>query len=551
MRQKAVTLAVLLTALGLRSADARAVPPGAAEKKAGAMTLDVSLDRGELGPDWQKALGFTGYDDRFEFRWRISGPRPRSVVYTVSDAGGKALRSVTLAAGGKTEGTFAITLSSLPKRSKYVVRVDAAGVSPSDAVTLTKGTAEPLAFAFAEQKLEDIRAKYGVPGLTVAVSCRPGKFAEWVAGKRRHGNSAVVRTGDRWHIGSNTKAMTATMIAKLVEEGVVSWETSIWDLAHGPLDLFPEISSMHSSAKLHPRFKEVTLERLASHRSGIRMTSAEDAMTRSQASYKKDPTKRRWKIVKRLLTRGHSGKVGEWRYGHGNYMLLGVIIERLRGKPYEQVMRDELFKPARMATAAFGMPIDVAKSSTGQPNGHRGGPMVNNVALPPPWNPAGGLYMSAADALRFLRLHIDGKVGTFKLKRATLKRVHKIYTKPDRKPGPWEAGRGKISDPNYGYGWGQGTDGTYGRILAHDGTYFRFYTTARAYLDWEFAVTATANLEGGDDWPGDEAAAAARNWAVKEAKTFCAPQAPFKPKFKKSTPIGRANYDLDPATTVR
>ena len=544
MTLRTATLALFCALLGPGIAGAHALPPGAAQKKSGAMTLDVSLDRGELGPDWQKAVGFTGYAERFEFRWRLSGPRLRSVVYTVSDAGGKALRSGTIATNGNTEGTFAITLSSLPKRSKYIVRVDAAGVTPSNAVTLTKAKAKPLAFEFAEQKLEDIRAKYGVPGLTVGVSCRPGKFTEWVAGKRRHGNSAVVRTGDRWHIGSNTKAMTATMIAKLVEEGVVTWETSIWDLVHGPHDLFPEIASTHGFMKIHPRFKKVTLEHLASHRSGIRMTSGENAMTRSKAAYKKDPTKYRWQVVKRLLTRHQTGKIGEWRYGHGNYMLLGVIIERLRGKPYEQVMKDELFTPAGMTTAAFGMPIDVAKSSTDQPNGHRGGPTVSNVALPPPWNPAGGLYMSAADSLRFMRLHIDGKAGALELKRSTLNRLHQIYTKPDRKPGPWEEARSKIGDPNYGYGWGQGSSEKYGRILAHDGTYFRFYSTARVYLDWQFAVTATANLEGGDDWPGDEAAAAARNWAVKEAKKFCKPKAPFKPKFKKKRPVGPTNYDI-------
>lgn len=61
-----------------------------------------------------------------------------------------------------------------------------------------------------------------------AVIVRGGTTAEATAvGVRRVGAATSVTTEDRWHLGSNTKAFTATMVARLVEQGRLSWETTV------------------------------------------------------------------------------------------------------------------------------------------------------------------------------------------------------------------------------------------------------------------------------------------------------------------------------------
>jgi CubicO group peptidase (beta-lactamase class C family) len=57
-------------------------------------------------------------------------------------------------------------------------------------------------------------------------------------GVRKYGTDTPVTINDQFHLGSDTKAMTATMLATLVEEGKLSWGTRLEqvfpDLAAGP-----------------------------------------------------------------------------------------------------------------------------------------------------------------------------------------------------------------------------------------------------------------------------------------------------------------------------
>ena len=76
-------------------------------------------------------------------------------------------------------------------------------------------------------------------------------------GIRKIGSSQPIQVTDQMHIGSCTKAMTATMIGSLVEEGKLSWKSTF-------RDVFPE-----SADQLHPQFQTVTLSHLLTHRAGL------------------------------------------------------------------------------------------------------------------------------------------------------------------------------------------------------------------------------------------------------------------------------------------
>jgi hypothetical protein len=78
-----------------------------------------------------------------------------------------------------------------------------------------------------EGALERIRGEHGLPALA-GVLVRHGELVETGAvGVRASGLVEPVTTGDRWHLGSIGKSMTATVAAVLVEDGVIEWTTTI------------------------------------------------------------------------------------------------------------------------------------------------------------------------------------------------------------------------------------------------------------------------------------------------------------------------------------
>ena len=106
-------------------------------------------------------------------------------------------------------------------------------------------------------ELEQTRVKHGLPALAAAV-VKDGKIvASGAVGVRAHGSAVKVTIGDRFHLGSDTKAMTATLAGMMVDEGKLQWTSTIGDVLGAELP------------GLNRRLAAVTLEQLLSHTSGI------------------------------------------------------------------------------------------------------------------------------------------------------------------------------------------------------------------------------------------------------------------------------------------
>src|SRR5262249_8815010 len=65
--------------------------------------------------------------------------------------------------------------------------------------------------------IDPIGAKHGVPGMGAAILDAKGLQALGVSGVRREGDPTAVAAGDEWHLGSDTKAMTATLVGMFVD----------------------------------------------------------------------------------------------------------------------------------------------------------------------------------------------------------------------------------------------------------------------------------------------------------------------------------------------
>jgi CubicO group peptidase (beta-lactamase class C family) len=104
--------------------------------------------------------------------------------------------------------------------------------------------------------LAPVIQKHDVPGMAAAVVRHGETVAIGVAGVRTRGKPDKIAVGDQFHIGSDTKAMTAMLCGILVDEGKLRWNQTLGET-------FPELKK-----SMNPQYQSVTLEQLLTHRGG-------------------------------------------------------------------------------------------------------------------------------------------------------------------------------------------------------------------------------------------------------------------------------------------
>jgi len=96
-----------------------------------------------------------------------------------------------------------------------------------------------------------------VPALARAIVTTKELQTIGVVGVRKSGTDIPVTLEDKWHLISNTKAMTAMLIGALVEQSKLKWETTLEEV-------FPDIAT-----SLQPELRKVTPLHLLSHQAGL------------------------------------------------------------------------------------------------------------------------------------------------------------------------------------------------------------------------------------------------------------------------------------------
>jgi CubicO group peptidase (beta-lactamase class C family) len=250
--------------------------------------------------------------------------------------------------------------------------------------------------------IEWARASQNAPALAV-VMVRRGQIAEiGAAGRRSADNTISVTNGDRWQIGSMTKAMTATLAAILVEDGSITWETT-------PVDVWPELANT-----IHPAFRNVTLRQFLSHTSGMKR---DDDFGPAADSAAGTPMQKRRAWAEHLLTRAPEGTAGVMSYSNVGYMVAGAMIETRAGSPWETSLTTRVFAPLGMTRTGFGAPG--TPGAIDEPLGHfsrNGGfdpisPGSAEANIPAAVGPAGNVHTTLEDYARFMQAHIAGARG--------------------------------------------------------------------------------------------------------------------------------------------
>ncbi len=294
---------------------------------------------------------------------------------------------------------------------------------------------QPLAEAFSVLDLESIREKYALPGVAAA-HLQNNDVEILSTGRRKIDLPTPIENTDVFHLGSCTKAMTATLIAQLVEQKKLSWNSTLEEL-------FPEVAML-------TEFKTVTVAMLGAHRSGLtdEMIGFNNGQlwTRLVQMNNIPIEARRHATEQLLIQKPQATPNSMYHYSNWNYILLGAIIEKLSSLSWEENMQKNIFEPLKMNSCLFGSAVSNRTLPPQNPWPHR---RTKNAAVallpeelfdnPNFFGPAGTVSCSLGDWSIFAQAHLDGFNGkdTKILKADSFLPLHTAYPGQEYTSGGW------------------------------------------------------------------------------------------------------------------
>lgn len=201
-----------------------------------------------------------------------------------------------------------------------------------------------------EQFLTKVISENNIPGVAAATIDKNGIRLQASSGLRKSNDTISITDNDQFHLGSCTKAMTAVLVAMHIDEGLLTWNTTVGEVLN--------------DVDLHQDYTDVTVLELLNHLSGL------PANAKERWAYQDLPIiERRLSTLKADLKLPASNEKGSYKYSNLGYTLAACILERLTGKSWESLMTERIFEPLEMTSAGFGM---MGTTNTiDQPWGHR------------------------------------------------------------------------------------------------------------------------------------------------------------------------------------
>ena len=283
-----------------------------------------------------------------------------------------------------------------------------------------------------------------MPGMAAAVILNGKILGVGQAGVRKRDMPDPILRDDPFHLGTCTKALTATMIGVLVDEGKLKWDSTIGDL------IGREISG------ITPDYASVTIDQLLHHRGGLSAHGPTEVW--EAAKYAKGPAAQQRRVyVEAVLMQAAQAPVGKYVYSNAGYAVLGYIAETITNTPYEQLMQEKVFTPLGLTSAGFGNAGNAQKLSAPYPHIQTGLP--NFVDSPAAITAAGRIHMNMTDWAKFCLMHLGHQPTPPLLKPETLEHLHELA--------------GEVPADGFGYagGWMRpNRDWAGGRTLFHVGT---------------------------------------------------------------------------------
>ncbi len=237
--------------------------------------------------------------------------------------------------------------------------------------------------------------KAGAPGAIVYVRT-PTKTHSGAAGFADIAAHVTMHASDRYRIASVTKAFVSVLVLQLEAEGRLDIDDPVEKWLPG----------------LVPNGGAITLRELMNHTSGLFDYTEEPAFGDALLT---NPA-RSWaprELLAFAFAHGPNFAPGtNWAYSNTNYILLGLVVENVTGKPLGQSLQERIFAPLALTSTSFPLVIELDPAFVhGYVN--LGGSSLIDVAplLGPSWGwAAGAIVSNARDVTTFYRALLTGKL---------------------------------------------------------------------------------------------------------------------------------------------
>ncbi|HWS31579.1 MAG TPA: serine hydrolase domain-containing protein [Actinoplanes sp.] len=232
-------------------------------------------------------------------------------------------------------------------------------------------------------RLDELLARHGVPGAQVAVLAG-GEIRDEAAGVLSRATGVEVTTDAVFEVGSITKIWTATLVQRLADAGRLDLDRPIREHLPGFRLADPVATAT------------MTARHLLTHTSGIDGNHFIDTGRNDDAIER---------FVATLAEAEHPLPPGTvLSYSNSGYAVLGRLVEVLYGRPFHDVLRDELIVPLGLRTAAVDTYQAILRRAA---VGHVGSEPVTDWAVSYYSAPSGSHFaISARELLQFVRLHL-------------------------------------------------------------------------------------------------------------------------------------------------
>jgi CubicO group peptidase (beta-lactamase class C family) len=235
--------------------------------------------------------------------------------------------------------------------------------------------------------LQHTVTSYKIPGLAAAIAGDEGVVFAKGYGEAYSGVDVTPDTP--FLLGSTTKTLTALAVMRSVEQGR-------FELDSPAKKYLPEFQLAVKGAE-----DDITVRHLINHTSGLSGTGM-PGPTLGEASLKKE-----LHSLRRCVPDSSPGE--RYAYYNGNYRLLGVMVERVSGVKYGELLTAEIFGPLSMNNTRAGPEgVEALAAGHGQLFGF---PFRRKQIYRPGALPSGYIVSSASDLARFLVAEIKAGSG--------------------------------------------------------------------------------------------------------------------------------------------
>ncbi|WP_367043899.1 serine hydrolase domain-containing protein [Streptomyces sp. Je 1-332] len=257
-----------------------------------------------------------------------------------------------------------------------------------------------------DKAMNDVGKKADIPGAVVGL---------WMPGKGCYVRSmgvADLRTGKPMsadsfvRIGSETKTFTVTALLQLVDEGRVKLDDPISTYVKGV-----------------PNGRHITLRHLAEMRSGLFPYTEDAGFIRDVLSDAQRTFTPRQSLAYGFKHRNTSAPGKKFQYSNTNLVLLGLVIEKVTGRPLADVIHHRVLRPANLRHTLFPRGNEFPAP---HPRGYTNQTLSGEVADATNWNPswawaAGAMISNLHDLRHWAKSVATGQLLSQKTQKQRLK----------------------------------------------------------------------------------------------------------------------------------